>query len=210
MFQILIAATLVVAIADWVAVAADNRRAERILKPATMVVLIGAALAMSQSDPAIARWFVLAALGASLVGDVLLMSEDDFVAGLSAFLVAHLLYIVAFVTMGVTAVPFVLGAALVSVLMRVVGRKVLMAATQSDRKLGVPVAAYMLVISLMVVFAFGTGRWWAIVGALLFYFSDACIGWSRFVGEFRFHRVAIMTTYHLGQIGLVLSLLGVA
>ena len=41
MFQILIAATLVVAVADWVAVATDNRRAEYVLKPATMVVLIG-------------------------------------------------------------------------------------------------------------------------------------------------------------------------
>ena len=71
-----------------------------------------------------------------------------------------------------------------------------------------PVAAYVLVISLMVAFAFGTGRWWAIVGALLFYVSDAFIGWSRFVASSRHQRLAIMTTYHLGQIGLVLGLLG--
>ena len=46
----------------------------------------------------------------------------------------------------------------------------------------------------------------AIAGALLFYLSDACIGWSRFVGDFPQSRMAIITTYHLGQIGLVLGL----
>jgi uncharacterized membrane protein YhhN len=60
----------------------------------------------------------------------------------------------------------------------------------------------------MVVAAVGTARPAAIVGALLFYASDACIGWSRFVREFPRHRLVIMITYHLGQIGLVLSLLG--
>ena len=61
-----------------------------------------------------------------------------------------------------------------------------------------------------VAFAFGTARWWAIGGALLFYVSDAFIGWSRFVKHFPGERLAIMTTYHLGQVGIVLSLLGTA
>jgi hypothetical protein len=37
--------------------------------------------------------------------------------------------------------------------------------------------------------------------------SDACIGWSKFVKEFAGYRMAIITTYHLGQIGLLLGLL---
>ena len=100
--------------------------------------------------------------------------------------------------------------ALVAVLVRLLGVKMVVGATEADRRLGMPVTAYVLVISLMVAFAFGTGRWWAIVGALLFYGSDACIGWSRFVSEFRFQRPAIMITYHLGQTALVLSMLGAA
>ena len=46
----------------------------------------------------------------------------------------------------------------------------------------------------------------AIVGAGLFYVSDALIAWNRFVAETRHGRVAIMVTYHLAQVGLVLSL----
>ena len=36
------------------------------------------------------------------------------------------------------------------------------------------------------------------------------IGWSKFIDDFPRARVIIMVTYHLGQIGLVLSLLGTA
>ena len=49
----------------------------------------------------------------------------------------------------------------------------------------------------------------AIVGALLFYASDACIGWSKFLARVPPGSVLwIMTTYHLGQVGLVLALAG--
>ena len=44
-------------------------------------------------------------------------------------------------------------------------------------------------------------------GALLFYVSDATLGWNRFVAPSRGAQVAVMVTYHLAQAGLVLSLL---
>jgi uncharacterized membrane protein YhhN len=47
----------------------------------------------------------------------------------------------------------------------------------------------------------------AAIGAVLFYISDALIGWSRFVKDFAQSRLAIMVTYHLGQMGFVLYLL---
>lgn len=208
MFAVLIGATVAVAVADWVVIARENRRAEYVLKPLTMVILIAAAIVMEGPDPAAARWWVIAALLASLCGDVFLMLEDLFIPGLVSFLVAHLLYVGAFVAMGLEAMPFVLGAALVAVLIRVIGVKMIAGASRTDRTFGIAVAAYVSVISLMVAFAFGTTRWWVIIGALLFYISDAFIGWSRFVATFPQQRLAIMTTYHLGQIGLVLGLLG--
>ena len=71
-----------------------------------------------------------------------------------------------------------------------------------------PVLAYMAVISTMVVFAFGRGVAVGIVGALLFYASDAILAWNRFVTPSRTLQIAVMVTYHLAQLGLVLSLLG--
>ena len=47
----------------------------------------------------------------------------------------------------------------------------------------------------------------AFVGASLFYLSDATIGWSRFVKDFRSSGLVIITTYHAAQLLLVTSLL---
>jgi uncharacterized membrane protein YhhN len=47
-----------------------------------------------------------------------------------------------------------------------------------------------------------------VAGAVLFFASDGMIGWSRFVSDFPGSRVLIMVSYHVGQIGLVLGLLG--
>jgi uncharacterized membrane protein YhhN len=70
-----------------------------------------------------------------------------------------------------------------------------------------PVAAYMVVISAMVASAIGTAEPLAVGGAVLFYTSDALIAWERFVASRRWHRLAIIVTYHLAQAGLALSLL---
>jgi uncharacterized membrane protein YhhN len=67
----------------------------------------------------------------------------------------------------------------------------------------VPVVAYLVVISAMVVSAFGTEGRWAVVGASLFYASDATLAWNRFLEPRRFGPLAVMVTYHLGQAGLV-------
>ena len=75
------------------------------------------------------------------------------------------------------------------------------------RELAVPVALYMVVISVMLATALATGNVLAGVGAALFVSSDAMIAWNRFVRPFAAADLGIMVTYHLGQAGLVLSLL---
>lgn len=206
LFWILIAATLVVAAADWVAVATDRRPVEYVLKPLTMVVLIGATVALQDPSSNAARGWMVAGLLCSLAGDVFLMLEDHFVEGLASFLVGHIAYVVALWNLGVDLPRFLVGAVIVVVLMAIIGRPIIAGARRTDARLGVPVTAYISVISLMVASAIGTGSWIAVLGALLFYASDGVIGLSRFVKEFPQSRLVVMTTYHLGQIGLVLAL----
>ena len=69
-----------------------------------------------------------------------------------------------------------------------------------------PVSAYLVVISAMVAFAVGTTVWAAALGAGLFFVSDLAIGWSRFVADFPRSPLVIMSTYHVAQFLLVLSL----
>ena len=64
--------------------------------------------------------------------------------------------------------------------------------------------AYLVVISAMVVSAFGTGGPVGHRGRRsLFYASDATLAWNRFLEPRRCGPLAVMVTYHLGQIGLV-------
>ena len=205
---LLLALTLVVAAADWLAVGTGRRGPEYLCKPLTMVLLIATALRLDVSSEAVLVAFVVA-LAFSLLGDIFLMlpGEQWFVFGLGAFLLGHVAYIVGLWFQGVSVEAFIGGLVVVGVAVVVLGRRILRAVADGDEPdLVLPVGVYIGVISLMVASAIGTENPFAVVGALLFYSSDALIAWNRFVKSYPWGRVAIMVTYHLGQIGLVLSM----
>ncbi|MDZ7732000.1 MAG: lysoplasmalogenase [Acidimicrobiia bacterium] len=199
--------TAVFAVVDWYAVARDRRQLEYAAKPATLLALLLVALSLEPVDPTARTWFVVA-LVLSLAGDVLLMVPRNlFVAGLAAFLLGHGAYVVGLLEVGVSAGWLALGAVLVTAGVSTVGIRIVRAVRESDEPgMAVPVVAYVVVISLMVVCAVGTGSGLAASGSVLFYGSDALIAWNRFVETLVGGRLAIMITYHLGQAGLVLSL----
>jgi len=205
---LLLAMTLTVAVVDWVAVSVGNKGLEYAAKPGTMVLLIATVLAMEPTNGT-ARWCFVVALVFSMVGDIFLMLPDRerfFVFGLGSFLIGHLAYVPGLVLLSFGPVGFLVGLAFVIVAMGTIGRRVVTAVKAGEPDLLVPVMVYMGVISLMVACAFATAKPVAIVGALLFYGSDSMIAWNGFVKPFRYAGVAIMVTYHLGQIGLVLAL----
>lgn len=204
---LLLALSLVVAAGDWHAVFHGNKLLEYVCKPLTMVGLFATALALDVADPAVRVWF-LVAIALCLLGDVFLMLPQDlFVFGLGAFLLGHIAYIGGMAADGIVGVRFAVGALVVLVAIVVIGSRVLGGVRGGDEpELAAPVMAYMTVISLMVASAIGTGRPMAIAGAGFFYASDALIAWNRFLRETPHARLVIMVTYHLAQIGLVLSL----
>ncbi len=212
---VLLAATALVAVVDWVGVARDDRRLRVVAKPLTLVLLIGVAVALDAEDPAVKAWF-LAGLVLSLAGDVFLLLPEErrsgpvepFVLGLASFLLGHIAYIVG-MAVDVDASALVLvGLVVVAGSAGSVVPRLLRGVRSNAPSLMGPVIAYMAVISLMVVAAFGRAVPVGLAGALLFYASDATLGWNRFVTASRAARVTVMVTYHLAQVGLVLSLLG--
>lgn len=215
---LLFALTLVAAVANWIAVDSDRRALEALTKPLTMILLIGAALALDPDDGATQAWFVVA-LVLSLAGDLFLLLEGRardrriepartlFTVGLGSFLLGHLAYIGGLANEGIVVTRFGAGLALVALAVAVLGIPILRGVRAGPEPgLSRPVAAYMFVISVMVASAVGVGHPAAVVGAWLFYASDSLIAWNRFVRPVPRGRLAIMSTYHLAQIGLVLSL----
>lgn len=202
---LLLVVTMMVAVADWIAVAKDQRSIEYLLKPLVMVGLIAMALAFQDVDSA-ARGFMILGLAASLVGDVFLMiPRNYFIYGLSAFFVAHVLYVAALIALGLSPIGFLIGIGVMVVVAGFFGLRIVKKA--QDGGMGVPVAAYMLILTVMVACAFSTTIIVAAIGAVLFAASDTIIGWTKFVHDFPRSRTVVMVTYHLGQLGLVLALL---
>lgn len=195
------------AVTDWWATWTDRVSVRYVAKPATLVALIGVALALHPFDGRI-RVAMVVGLVLSLGGDAfLLLSEKWFVAGLASFLLGHIAYVVG-LQLAPTSLPWTLvGVAVVAVAIATVGRRVVTGVAGGEhRSMTGPVIAYLVVISAMVVSAFGTRGGWAIVGAMLFYGSDATLAWNRFLEQRRFGPLGVMTTYHLGQAGLVVWL----
>jgi len=226
----LLVAAAVAAVADWSVVAgADSRatvaagrgtaqaaaqgtapragsRARLVTKPLVLVLLIGVALTLTPQDPAVRACFVVA-LAFSLAGDVALLSERGFAAGLAAFLLAHVAYAVGFVAGGVGAVPLAVGLGAMLVFDAVLARRLIPALRRAGHgTLVPPVLAYMAAITAMVATAAGSAVALAVVGAVLFAASDALLADGRFVRRRRHGDLAVMALYHLGQACLVLSL----
>ena len=196
------------ALLDWHAVCRDHRRVEKVAKPLVMVLLAALALALGAGGTGVGRW-LLAAIVLGLVGDVALLgdSEPRFLGGLAAFLLGHLAYVAAFVSLGFDPRWVLAGAAVVALDLATAGRRTLVAAMRQDGTLGGAVAAYMLVIAAMTVTAWGTGRPMVALGAVVFVVSDTVLALDRFVRPRPGSRVLVMVTYHVGQVLMVLGAL---
>ena len=205
LFLVLAAALAVV---DWTAVARGRRTVEYVAKPGTTLALVGVAASLDAAHPDTQALFV-AALVASLAGDVFLMLPGDrLVQGLGSFLIAQVLYTIGFALHGGGAAAYAVGAVVAAALITPAALRFVRALRTADRNALVgPVVVYMSAISAMVMSAIASGNAFAIVGALLFFTSDALIAETRFVRPRTWGPVAIMVTYHLAQAGLVLSLL---
>ncbi len=151
---------------------------------------------------------LLAGLALSFAGDAFLIGETQqaFLAGLAAFLLAHLAYVVAFAVNGINlrwlaaaAVP-VVGIAIAIALWL---------APHTPPELSLPVRLYTIVISSMVIAAIGTrgkgGSVLILVGALLFFLSDLSVAALRLVQTDFPTYIWGLPLYYAGQLCLALS-----
>lgn len=152
----------------------------------------------------------------SLVGDVLLLFPNDryFLPGLVAFLLGYVFYILGFKeqllnpsTWSFILLFFVLWNG-VRLLRRIAGA---MRARGENRMVN-PVVLYGLTISLMLYAAMSTifdpawttgAAFFVSAGVFLLWISDLLLAWNKFVTPTNNGRLAIILTYHLGQILLI-------
>lgn len=204
MVTMLVAAAAVSAvlaiIADW---NETKPRAFLMLKPLTTILITGLAL---QAPDSSYRDLLVIGLLLSLVGDIALMfaGTGAFITGLSSFLLAHLLFMWAFLD-GVVAPAFP-AIAWIFLAYGVVFSLVLL---PRAGKLKLPVMIYGAALMGLAITA--AIRWLqlggdtglhAFIGACLFVISDSALGARKFIGPYRGAQGVILSTYW-GAIGLI-------
>lgn len=128
-----------------------------------------------------------------------------FIIGLITFLIGHVWYIFAFRHIKVTAIPkwgvVLLIAYGIAMAIWIAGTLW----TKGDTILAVAVIFYIVVILLMGWNAFQTANKFAIVGAILFIFSDSTLAINRFIFDIPFSDALIMISYYSAQFLFALS-----
>ncbi len=176
-------------------------------KPLTMLLIIAMAWMSESKEPSYSH-FILAGLIFSLVGDLfLLFPHKFFIQGLAAFLIAHILYISAFIQRGIFVSPSI------AILIGIISLGMVGFLWRSlDKALQIPVLVYLCVISGMAILAISL--WvaqpspltlYAAGGALLFVISDSALACKQFKSKFRYDQGLIMATYFAAQWLIALS-----
>jgi uncharacterized membrane protein YhhN len=153
------------------------------------------------------RFWIAIGLGLSLLGDALLaLPTDQFIAGLVAFLLAHLAYVAGYLTRSrvVAMAWLIVAACAVAGFLYVIDRH------GNLGPMRVPVFVYATVIGAMLwragslIRLDAAGRW-ALVGASLFVASDMVLAWNRFVAPDPTLRYVNILLYWAGQWGIAAS-----
>lgn len=170
----------------------DRPVARAVFKAACSAGFLALALGLGAETP-FAR-LVVAGLALSALGDLALLSERRraFLAGLVAFLAAHVAYCAAFAPVSDPS-PWA-AAALVAAAAGVV--RWLWPRLGGMRG---PVLAYCAVISVMLWLALGVDRGEVRLGALLFYLSDLAVAREKFVASDVRNRLVGLPLYYVAQ-----------
>jgi uncharacterized membrane protein YhhN len=198
----------IVLAAELIGIQLENETIQSIFKPLLMITVGGYFLSQTNRINSSLKSWIIAALFFSWVGDILLMFQSKkeifFLLGLSAFLMAHVFYIIFFhgirirehikSNLWLLLVVVIYYAILITILSPRLG----------DMKL--PVRIYGIVISFMFMLAMHmlfiknkTAGNWMMLGALLFVISDSVLAINKFYHSFEVANIIIMLTYALAQ-----------
>lgn len=171
-----------------------------ILKPLTVIVMMVAVIIYSPLNHY--SLLILAGLLFSMFGDIFLMlKQQKFIAGLVSFLIAHILYIVAFYHLlpGAPELVHLLYFAIPAL-------SVYAYLYPGLAKLKLPVLVYVGAIMLMGYFSlavyFAQPNQFALaafIGAVVFMISDATLAINKFRLPFKAAQLIILSTYYVAQ-----------
>ena len=183
---------------------------EYIIKPSLMIALGFYFYQKSHLKGGKQDMFILSAIIFSLLGDVALMFEGGFLAGLGAFLIAHIFYIVAFSMDAQGSIFSKKDKIIPSILILIYGAALIWYLYPHLGAMKIPVIIYastiltMLLAALNRLYSVGFASYmWVMVGAMLFVISDSLIALGRFAHVSWANGLLVMLTYAIGQFFII-------
>jgi len=184
-----------------------------VTKPLLIALLITWFISVSNQQSSL-RYWVVAALFFSWVGDVFLMIPETanlyFMAGLASFLLAHILYIIFFIRIRSNRLPTPPWRIGIIVLIAAYTISLYIFLLPHLGNLTIPVAFYAITISVMLLMAIHalpldkqSSSYGFIIGAILFVASDSLLAMNKFNQPFAVADISIMATYGIAQFALV-------
>lgn len=182
-----------------------------IAKPLLVISLIYYFLNHTQPNKKIKKTIVLALIF-SLIGDFLLMfvhiKASLFIFGLIAFLIAHIMYILAFSKeQNKSSSQFP-----ISIFLLTYGVAIFMFLSNHLGNLIIPVGIYILVILIMVLFASlrknnvsKKSYLFVFIGALFFISSDSLLAVNKFHTPIPMSNIWVMATYAIAQLLIIIG-----
>ncbi|MCK4798911.1 MAG: lysoplasmalogenase [Spirochaetes bacterium] len=190
-----------------------NQKLYRIFKPIPLIIMIVfyTIHLIYYQQINLFNIFILIGLCFALAGDIFI-SLDNLISGIILFLVCHILYILYFIQIKynlniIFVIPIVSFAIcfgfFIYIKMNDVNRK----------KFFIPVVFYIIVITTMLIFAINFDNNlqtrasipFFIIGAFLFYISDAILALLTFIKKFPSDHLLNLSTYYLAQIFITLG-----
>lgn len=179
-----------------------------VTKPLIVVFLLGYFISCVQLVPSSLKWWVVGGLGLSWLGDVLLLFEERnalfFILGLSAFLLAHICYIVFFNK--IRRIEGMRGQLLLFLFVLIYYAALMQLLSPELGDMKVPVWIYGAVICAMLWLALHLNKVYhsnsglfIMMGAILFVLSDSALAINKFYQPFAGAGIVIMLTYGLAQ-----------
>ena len=143
------------------------------------------------------------------------MLQDQFVLGLASFLIGHVLFSIAFIKQSrLKHLGNLKGSFIVAGILAMFSYYLFALLQPSLGPLKIPVILYIMVISLMAIFAFTRKqrvRYWSFIvtfiAALLFIISDSILAINKFVIYIANADLMIMSTYILSQYGITVGII---
>ncbi|RYM34574.1 lysoplasmalogenase [Brumimicrobium glaciale] len=174
-----------------------NNKMFSIFKPLTTILIISLAAIMHLESPTTYSTLLIVSLIFALIGDIFLIGEKYFLQGLSSFLIAHIIFTVAFTDLFGFSWEI-----LPLVILIIIGALFFNSLRKYLHKFTIPVLVYLIVILIMNWQAIGLlyhNQSFAIIGlaigSIFFTFSDAIIAFDKFKKPIKNAEILILSTY---------------